>query len=443
MRVTVIGAGYVGLVTSACFADVGNDVLCIDTDPKKIECLNRGEIPLREPGLDVIIARNSTAGRLKFSMSYHDAVAHASLIFIAVGTPSSEDGSADLSGVLSCAHGLGQKIVRDTLVVIKSTVPVGTNDQVLAALQKELQQRGSNVKVRIASNPEFLKEGAAIDDFMRPDRIVVGVNDSTSADVLRALYVPFNRNRDRLFVMDVHSAEFTKYAANAMLALRISFMNEMANMADRLGVDIEEVRYGIGADPRIGPHFLYAGMGFGGSCFPKDLRALVRLADGIGEPALLLRSSIEVNERQRGILFEKIKAFFGGDIQGKTIALWGLAFKANTDDMREAPSITLIDLLTRFDARVRAYDPAAIDNARQIFKTNQGIEFTASAREACDGADVLAVITEWLEFRSPDFEWLAATLTNKALFDGRNLYNPTFVRANGLQYFGVGRGHSN
>jgi UDPglucose 6-dehydrogenase len=442
MRVTVIGAGYVGVVTSACFAEVGNDVVCIDTDPKKIECLNHGEMPLREPGLDAIVARNSTAGRLKFSTSYQDAVAHASVIFIAVGTPSSEDGSADLSGVLSCAQALGQQIVRDTLVVIKSTVPVGTNDQVLAALQKELQQRDANVRVRTASNPEFLKEGAAVDDFMRPDRIIVGVNDAAAADVLRALYLPFNRNRDRLFIMDVRSAEFTKYAANAMLALRISFMNEMADMADRLGVDIEEVRHGIGADRRIGPHFLYAGMGFGGSCFPKDLRALVRLADSIGEPALLLRSSLQVNERQRGILFEKIKAFFGGNVQGKTIALWGLAFKANTDDMREAPSIMLVDLLTLFGARVRAYDPAAIDNARQIFKTHQGITFTASAREACEGADVLAVVTEWLEFRTPDFEWLAVTLTHKALFDGRNLYNPTFVRASGLQYFGVGRGQS-
>jgi UDPglucose 6-dehydrogenase len=440
MRVTVIGAGYVGLVTGACFADVGNDVLCIDVDSKKIECLRRGEIPLREPGLDAIVARNSAVGRLQFSMSYDEAAAHASIIFIAVGTPSSEDGSADLSGVLSCARALGQRIGRDTLVVVKSTVPVGTNDQVLAVLQKELQLRGSPAKVSTASNPEFLKEGAAVDDFMRPDRIVVGVKDAASAEMLSALYTPFNRNRDRLLVMDVRSAEFTKYAANAMLALRISFMNEMANMADRLGVDIEEVRYGIGADPRIGPHFLYAGVGFGGSCFPKDLRALARIADNIAEPALLLRSAIKVNERQRGMLFEKIKTFFGGDVQGKTIALWGLAFKANTDDMREAPSLALIDRLTRSGARVRAYDPAATDNARRIFKTTQDIAFTASAREACHGADVLAVITEWLEFRSPDFEWLAATLKSKALFDGRNLYNPAFVRASGLQYFGMGRG---
>lgn len=442
MRVTVIGAGYVGLVTSACFADVGNDVLCLDADPQRIERLTRGKIPIREPGLDALVLRNHAAGRLRFSISYDDAVAHASVIFIAVGTPSSEDGSADLSGVLSCAHTLGQKIERDTLVVIKSTVPVGTNDQVLAVLQKELQQRGSNAKVSTASNPEFLKEGAAVDDFMRPDRIMVGVSDAASAEILRALYVPFNRNRDRLLIMDVRSAEFTKYAANAMLALRISFMNEMANMADRLGVDIEAVRYGMGADPRIGPHFLYAGVGFGGSCFPKDLRALVRIADDIAEPALLLRSAIQVNERQRGILFEKIQTFFDGNIQGKTIALWGLAFKANTDDMREAPSITLIDLLTRAGAHVCAYDPAATGNARRLFKTTQDIEFSTSARAACQDADVLAVITEWLEFRSPDFEWLAATLKSKALFDGRNLYNPAFVRASGLHYFGVGRGRS-
>ncbi len=442
MRVTVIGTGYVGLVTGACLADVGNDVLCIDVDPKKIERLNQGKIPIHEPGLDAIVARNSAAGRLKFSTSYADAVAHASLIFIAVGTPSDEDGSADLSHVLSCARTLGQKIERDALVVVKSTVPVGTNDQVLAALQDELKKRGSKLKVSTASNPEFLKEGFAVDDFMRPDRVVVGVNDAASAETLRALYAPFNRNRDRLLVMDVRSAEFTKYAANAMLAVRISFMNEMANMADRLGVDIEEVRHGIGSDPRIGPHFLYAGVGFGGSCFPKDLRALVHTAEGIAEPAAMLRSAITANERQRGILFEKIKEFFGGDVKGKTIALWGLAFKANTDDMREAPSLTLIDLLTRAGARVRAYDPVAADNARQMLKANPGIEFVPSARDACAGADVLAVITEWLEFRSPDFEWLAGTLMSKALFDGRNLYDPAFVRSNGLKYFGVGRGLS-
>lgn len=440
MRVTVIGTGYVGLVTGACLADVGNDVLCIDVDPKKIERLNRGDIPIHEPGLDAIVVRNHAAGRLKFSTDYSAAVAHAALVFIAVGTPSDEDGSADLSHVLNCARTLGQKIERDTLVVVKSTVPVGTNDMVLSALQDELKKRGSNLKASTASNPEFLKEGFAVEDFMRPDRVVVGVNDEASAATLRALYAPFNRNRDRLLVMDVRSAEFTKYAANAMLAVRISFMNEMANMADRLEVDIEEVRHGIGADPRIGPHFLYAGVGFGGSCFPKDLRALVYSAQDIGEPATILRSAIQVNERQRGILFEKIKAFFDGDVKGKTIALWGLAFKANTDDMREAPSLTLVDLLTRAGARVRAYDPVAADNAQHMLKDNRAIEFVDSARSACEGADVLAVITEWLEFRSPDFEWLKNTLKSKALFDGRNLYDPAFARASGLKYFGVGRG---
>lgn len=442
MRVTVIGTGYVGLVTGACLSDVGNDVMCIDVDAGKIERLNRGQIPIHEPGLDAIVARNAAAGRLKFSSSYGVAVGHASLIFVAVGTPSGEDGSADLSHVLACAREIGRRIERDALVVVKSTVPVGTNDQVRAALQAELDKRHSTLTVATASNPEFLKEGFAVDDFMKPDRVVVGVHDAHSADTLRALYAPFNRNRDRLLVMDVRSAEFTKYAANAMLAVRISFMNEMANMADRLGVDIEEVRHGIGSDPRIGPQFLYAGVGFGGSCFPKDLRALVHTAEGIEEPASILRSSIAVNARQRGILFDKIKAFFGGNVRGRTVALWGLAFKANTDDMREAPSLTLIELLTRAGARVRAYDPVATGNARQVLKGNAGVEFVASARAACEGADVLAVITEWLEFRSPDFEWLASTLKARALFDGRNLYDPAFVRKCGLHYSGVGRGRA-
>jgi len=411
MRITVIGTGYVGLVTGACLADVGNDVLCIDVDPNKIKRLNAGDIPIHEPGLDTMVARNRVAERLKFSTSYPDAVKHASVIFIAVGTPSDEDGSADLSHVLTCARTLGEHLTQDTLVIVKSTVPVGTNDQVATMLRQTLKARGVALKIRTASNPEFLKEGFAIEDFMRPDRIVIGVDDPRSADTLRALYAPFNRNRDRLLVMDIRSAEFTKYAANAMLAVRISFMNEMANMADRLGVDIEEVRHGIGADPRIGPHFLYAGVGFGGSCFPKDLRALVHTAQGIQEPATVLRAAIDVNARQRGILFEKMNTFFGGNLKGKTIALWGLAFKANTDDMREAPSLTLIDTLTRAGARVCAYDPVARDNAHALLKDNALVTFAPSARAACTGADALAVVTEWLEFRSPDFEWLANTLS--------------------------------
>ena len=442
MKITVIGTGYVGLVTGACLADVGNDVLCIDIDADKVARLQRGEIPIHEPGLDTIVARCAAAGRLTFSTRYDDAVAHAPVIFIAVGTPSGEDGSADLSHVLSCARELGRRVTRDTLVVVKSTVPVGTNDQVRAALRAELQARGLNLRATTASNPEFLKEGLAINDFMKPDRIVVGVDDPESAETLRVLYAPFNRNHDRLVTMDVRSAEFTKYAANAMLAVRISFMNEMANMADRLGVDIEQVRHGIGSDPRIGPHFLYAGIGYGGSCFPKDVRALMHSAQQVSEPGSMLKAATEVNQRQRRILFEKIRAFFGGSVAGKTIAMWGLAFKANTDDMREAPSLALIEALTGGGARVRAYDPVAGDNARRMLRDHGAVTIVSSARAAAEGADALAVVTEWLEFRSPDFEWLARTLKSRALFDGRNLYDVAAVRAAGLSYAGIGRGNS-
>jgi UDPglucose 6-dehydrogenase len=387
-----------------------------------------------------VVVRNVAAGRLSFSTSYADAVAHAPLVFIAVGTPSGEDGSADLSHVLACARELGQRIERDTLVVVKSTVPVGTNDQVRAALKEELDRRGVQLYVTTASNPEFLKEGFAVDDFMKPDRIIVGVDDARSTETLRALYAPFNRNRDRLLVMDVRSAEFTKYAANAMLAVRISFMNEMANLADRLGVDIEQVRHGIGSDPRIGPYFLYAGVGYGGSCFPKDVKALVHTAEVAGEPAELMRAAEQVNARQRRILFDKMQRFFDGGLAGRRIALWGLAFKANTDDMREAPSLSLIEALTGAGATVVAYDPVAQDNARRLCVGNGNVQFAPSAREAVDGADALAVVTEWLEFRSPDFDWLAATLKSKAVFDGRNLYDPAQVKAAGLTYFGIGRG---
>jgi len=440
MNIAVIGTGYVGLVTGACLADVGNDVLCVDVDRTKIERLRGGEIPIHEPGLEAVVARGVQAGRLRFSTSYDDAVAHAPVIFIAVGTPPGEDGSADLSHVLGCARDLGRRVARDTLVVVKSTVPVGTNDQVRAALGEELRRRGASFHVTTASNPEFLKEGFAVDDFMKPDRIIVGVDDARSTETLRALYAPFNRNRDRLLVMDVRSAEFTKYAANAMLAVRISFMNEMANLADRLGVDIEHVRHGIGSDPRIGPYFLYAGVGYGGSCFPKDVKALVHTAETAGEPAELMRAAEQVNARQRRILYEKMKQFFGGALAGRRIALWGLAFKANTDDMREAPSLALIEALTAAGATVVAYDPVAQDNARRLCAGNGGVEFALSAKVAAEGADALAVVTEWLEFRSPDFDWLAGTLKSRAVFDGRNLYDPAQVRAAGLKYFGIGRG---
>ena len=440
MHVSVIGAGYVGLVTAACFADVGNVVLCVDIDPHKVEKLKRSEIPIHEPGLEQLVERNVAAGRLRFSTSYDDAVSHATLILIAVGTPSGEDGSADLSHVLACARELGKRIERDSLIVVKSTVPVGTNDQVRSALRSEVTGRRRQVHVTTASNPEFLKEGFAVEDFMKPDRIIVGVDDSQSTEVMRQLYAPFNRNRDRLIVMDIRSAEFTKYAANCMLAVRISFMNEMANLADRLGVDIEYVRHGIGSDPRIGPHFLYAGAGYGGSCFPKDLRALVHTAVEHGEPVDVLTAAMKVNQRQHHILAEKISRFFNNQLTGRTVALWGLAFKANTDDIREAPSLSVIGALTAAGAKVRAYDPVAVANALTIIKDNKNVEFTKSADAALDGADVLAVITEWLEFRSPNFEHLARKLKAKAVFDGRNLYDPATVRSAGLQYFGIGRG---
>ena len=442
MRVTVIGTGYVGLVTGACLADVGNDVLCIDVDAAKIERLKKGEIPIHEPGLDHVVVRNVAAGRLSFSTSYADAVKHASVVFIAVGTPSGEDGSADLSHVLACARELGQRIERDTLVVVKSTVPVGTNDQVRAAMRAVLEARGVLHHVTTASNPEFLKEGFAVDDFMKPDRIIVGVDDPKSAETMRQLYAPFNRNRDRLVVMDVRSAEFTKYAANCMLAVRISFMNEMANIADKLGVDIEQVRHGIGSDPRIGPHFLYAGAGFGGSCFPKDLRALIHTAEENNESAEMMQAATRVNLRQRRILADKIKKHFKGDVAGRTIALWGLAFKANTDDMREASSLAIIEALTGAGAKVRAYDPVALDNARSLLGKHGGVSFVNSAKEAVQGADALAVVTEWLEFRSPDFAELAQQLKAKVVFDGRNLYDPAAVKAAGLSYYGIGRGQA-
>jgi UDPglucose 6-dehydrogenase len=442
VKISIIGTGYVGLVTGACLADVGNDVLCVDVDAGKIERLQRGEIPIHEPGLEAVVARGAAAGRLRFSTDVAQATAHAPTIFIAVGTPSGEDGSADLSHVLACARELGRNIARDSLVVVKSTVPVGTSERVCAELRAQLAARGVDCHVTTASNPEFLKEGLAVEDFMRPDRIVIGLdeNDHAAAETLRRLYAPFNRYRDRMLFMSTRSAEFTKYAANCMLAVRISFMNEMANLADRIGVDIEQVRHGIGADPRIGPHFLYAGVGFGGSCFPKDLRAMIHMAEQSGEPAELLHATARVNRRQRGILVEKISAFFGGRLAGRTVALWGLAFKANTDDVREASSLAVIDGLTRAGARVRAYDPVALETARALVGANPAVEFVGSAEQAVLGADVLAVVTEWREFRSPDFEALAQKLVARAVFDGRNLYDPAQVRAAGLKYFGIGRG---
>jgi UDPglucose 6-dehydrogenase len=433
MNVTVIGTGYVGLVSGACLADAGNQVFCLDVDEGKIAGLNAGKIPIFEPGLEPIVRRNEAAGRLRFSTDVAASVAHAELQIIAVGTPPSEDGSADMQHVLAAARAIGRHMKSYKVIATKSTVPVGTADRI-----REVVKAESGVEFAVVSNPEFLKEGAAIEDFMRPDRIVIGAEDPRAVALLRQLYAPFQRNRERVMVMGVRSAELTKYAANAMLATRISFMNEVANLAEALGADIEEVRRGIGSDPRIGYHFLYAGAGYGGSCFPKDVKALQRSAAETGRSLRVLGAVDEVNEAQKHVLGQKIRKRFG-DLKGKRIALWGLAFKANTDDMREAPSRVLIEDLTAAGATVRAYDPAAAAEAEKIFAGNPQVEICASALEALEGADALAVVTEWQEFRSPDFAALRAKLRTPAIFDGRNLYDPVVLKAQGIEYYPVGR----
>ncbi len=442
MNLAVIGTGYVGLVTGACLADVGNRVTCVDRDPAKLATLQAGRIPIHEPGLDAVVARNVAAERLSFTDDLTAAVRHADLVFIAVGTPPREDGSADLAHVLAAARAIAQAVERDLVVVVKSTVPVGTCDKVRDTIRAELRARGLDVRVAVASNPEFLKEGNAVDDFQRPDRIVIGTDDDQALRLLRALYAPYNRNRDRLIDMDVRSSEFTKYASNAMLATRISFMNELAQLAEKLGADIEQVRHGTGADPRIGPHFIYAGAGYGGSCFPKDVQALTHMADEQGLEAPLLRSVQAVNTRQKRVLFDKVSGFLRDRLAGSTIALWGLAFKPNTDDVREAPALELVRALLAAGAKVRAYDPVAAENARKEIDSPD-LEIVERAHDACVGADVLVVITEWREFKSPDFRWLASTLRQPAVFDGRNLYDPEFVESCGLRYFGIGRRPAN
>ncbi|MDQ9170799.1 UDP-glucose/GDP-mannose dehydrogenase family protein [Oxalobacteraceae bacterium R-40] len=448
MKITVIGTGYVGLVSGACFADSGNTVLCLDLDARKIDMLNSGGIPIHEPGLETVVQRNHAAGRLIFSTSYDKAIDHGDVIFIAVGTPPDEDGSADLSHVLAAARSIGERITRPVVVVDKSTVPVGTADAVRATIADELRKRELNIAFHVVSNPEFLKEGAAVDDFMRPDRIIVGSDDPSATSVMRQLYKPFNRNHDRLIEMDVRSAELTKYAANAMLATRISFMNELANVAEALGADIEAVRYGIGSDPRIGPHFLYAGVGYGGSCFPKDVKALVKIANDNGKSLRVLEAVEAANDLQKNVLFSKICRHFGGAerLKGTTIALWGLSFKPNTDDMREAPSLVLIRQLLAAGCRIQAYDPVAISEAQRILLKEFGeqqcsemLKFADSPWDAVQGAAVLALVTEWREFRAPDLHRLAALLSQKAVFDGRNLYDRKDVEAAGLAYYGIGR----
>jgi UDPglucose 6-dehydrogenase len=440
MKITMIGTGYVGLVSGACFAEVGNDVVCFDVDARKVGVLNGGGIPIHEPGLAEMVARNRAAGRLRFTTDAAESVAHGRVQFIAVGTPPDEDGSADLQHVVAAAHTVGRHMREHRIVVDKSTVPVGTADAVRAAIGAALKERGADLPFTVVSNPEFLKEGAAIEDFMRPDRVVIGADDEEATRVMRALYAPFQRNHERLIVMDVRSAELTKYAANAMLATRISFMNEFANLAERLGADIEHVRRGIGADPRIGYHFLYPGVGYGGSCFPKDVKAVIKTARDAGLELRLLEAVERVNEAQKRALPEKIERRFGANLAGRRFALWGLAFKPNTDDMREAPSRVLIGELLARGATVCAYDPAAMDEARRIYAGESRISFAASPLAAADGADALVVVTEWKEFRSPDFDGLKARLKQPVILDGRNLYDPALVRGAGFEYFGIGRG---
>lgn len=446
MRVSIFGTGYVGLVTGACLAEVGHDVVCVDVDAAKIEGLRNGQVPIYEPGLEPMVRASHAAGRLHFTTDAAAAIAHGEIVFIAVGTPPDEDGSADLQYVLAVARTIGRHIDRPLVVVDKSTVPVGTADRVRGAIAAELEARGVEVAFDVVSNPEFLKEGDAVADCMRPDRIVIGADNPAAVARMRRLYAAFSRNHDRFVVMDVRSAELTKYAANAMLATKISFMNEIANIAERVGADIESVRQGIGSDPRIGRHFIYAGAGYGGSCFPKDVQALARTARQNGYAAELLEAVESVNFRQKGRLFELVQQHYdrGEDegVRGKVFAVWGLAFKPNTDDMREASSRRLLEQLWEAGASVRAYDPEATGEARRIFGERDDLVLCTSAASALEGADALAVVTEWKEFRSPDFSRLHAALGDAVVFDGRNLYEPEEVEAAGLAYYGIGRGRS-
>ena len=439
MKISVIGTGYVGLVTGACLADVGNTVMCLDIDAGKIERLRQGEIPIHEPGLDTLVRRNAAAGRLQFTTDAALAARHGTVQFIAVGTPPDEDGSADLQYVLAAARAIGRHMDGDRVIVDKSTVPVGTADAVRAAIASELAARASTLAFSMVSNPEFLKEGAAIEDFMRPDRIVIGVEDEEATRVMRQVYAPFERNHAKLLVMDVRSAELTKYAANAMLATRISFMNEMALLAESLGADIDAVRRGIGSDPRIGSHFLYPGCGYGGSCFPKDVKALLHMANVQAVPARVLGAVERANEHQKGVLVGKIERRFGADLHGLTFALWGLAFKPETDDMREAPSKVIVEQLLQRGATVQAYDPVAAAEARRMLGHHAGLSLCEHSLDALEGADALVIVTEWKEFRSPDFDAMKARLRQRVIFDGRNILDPTAARAAGFEYSGIGR----
>jgi UDPglucose 6-dehydrogenase len=440
MKITVIGTGYVGLVTGACLAEMGNHVLCLDVNAEKIRTLEQGGMPIHEPGLLDMVTRNRAAGRLQFTTDVAAAVQHGTLQFIGVGTPPDEDGSADLQYVLEAARNVGRYMTDYKVIIDKSTVPVGTGERVRAVTAEELAKRGLALEFSVVSNPEFLKEGAAVEDFMRPDRIVVGADDERAIHLMRALYSPFIRNRDRLLVMDLKSAEFTKYAANSMLATRISFMNELALLAEKVGADIELVRTGIGSDPRIGYHFLYAGTGYGGSCFPKDVKALVQSARAQGIELQVLQAVESANERQKHVLVNKVVARFGEDLAGRRFAMWGLAFKPNTDDMREAPSRVIVAELTQRGAQIAAYDPVAMDEARRAFQGVDGLTFASSQTEALEGADALIIVTEWKEFKSPDFDAIKTLLKQPVVFDGRNLYEPELMASMRIEYFGIGRG---
>jgi UDPglucose 6-dehydrogenase len=444
MRVTIFGSGYVGLVTGACLADAGNHVVCVDVDANKIARLNRGEVPIHEPGLDALIKRNMEAGRIEFTTDAVKGVEHGLFQLIAVGTPPDEDGSADLRYVLAVARTIGTHLNRYCIVITKSTVPVGTADKVRKEIASALTARPANVEFDVVSNPEFLKEGAAIADFMKPDRVVIGSDNPRTTELMRALYEPFTRNHDRLIVMDIRSSELTKYAANAMLATKISFMNDLANIAERLGADIEKVRVGIGSDPRIGYSFIYPGTGYGGSCFPKDVQALIRSAHDVGHRPRILDAVEAVNDSQKEVLVRKMRTHYDDKLQGRTFALWGLAFKPNTDDMREAPARRIIELLAKAGARIRAYDPVAAGEAKRIFDAEGRSEVVLckNAYEAAEGADALLIATEWQEFRSPDFDRLKQILKAAVIFDGRNLYDPAMVGRFGFTYYAIGRGRS-
>ena len=442
MNITIFGSGYVGLVTGACLADAGHRVICVDTNSERTQMLCQGQIPIYEPGLDVMVRNNLAAGRIRFTENAADAISFGTLLFIAVGTPPDESGSADLTYVLNVARTIGQYIDGYKVVVNKSTVPVGTADKVRAAVLDEQCKRGVECRFDVCSNPEFLKEGAAIEDFTRGPRIVVGTDSEEVRSLMRECYAPYNRNHDKLFFMEVRAAELTKYAANAMLATKISFMNEIANIAERVGADIEQVRMGIGSDPRIGYHFIYPGCGYGGSCFPKDVQALERTAREIGYEAELLRAVEKVNDQQKHILLRKLLQAFDGELAGVTVGIWGLAFKPNTDDIREAPSRVLMEALWAHGARVRAYDPVACCEVRRVYGERNDLELFNNREAVLEGSDVLVICTEWKEFRAVDFTWIASTLRHPVIVDGRNLYNPDEVRAAGLLYFAVGRGDS-